>query len=105
MAIVAGIEQGQNVVTGTLGSVSVGSSRRCEGTFSFAVWGTFVGTVILVRSFDAGTTWIPVSTPNTAVTFAAPGTIDMPASGEIGVLYAASCTAYTSGTISYRLSR
>ena len=60
------------------------------------------------RSFDGGTTWIVAgiggsglqavySTPNTDVSVRA-------FEPEVGVIYRLDCTAYTSGTIKYRMS-
>lgn len=69
-----------------------------------SLWGTFVGTVKVQRSFDGGTTWIDVTDSNGLVyeyTGPASFRIDEP---EKSVLYRLNCTAYTSGTINYRLS-
>ena len=74
--------------------------------FNFAVWGTFAGTVALERSFDGGTTWLPVYYPGTttAVSFTAPGNGSL-FEPEYGVLYRWDCSAYASGTIHTRISQ
>lgn len=70
-----------------------------------SLWGTFVGTVQLERSFDQGTTWLPITAGGTQIyvwTAPASETFEEP---EGGVYYRLNCTAYTSGTINYRISQ
>lgn len=73
--------------------------------FNVSVYGTFVGTVVLEKTFDNGTNYIPVLRPNsgTAISYTAPGT-EVLCEPEAGVKYRLRCTAYTSGTINTRLS-
>lgn len=73
--------------------------------FNIAVSGTFVGTVVLEKSFDNGTTYIPVNRPgtNTAISYTAPG-CEVLYEPETAVNYRWRCSAYTSGTITTRLS-
>jgi hypothetical protein len=70
--------------------------------------GAFTATIRLERSFDGGTTWYVAgaggtgaqalySTPNSDVSLVV-------AEPEAGVLYRLNCTAYTSGTINWRVS-
>ena len=68
-----------------------------------ALWGTFSGTVQLVRSRD-GVTWNPVYQPvGTPVSFSAfPVDINI-SDPVVGDQYAWSCVAYTSGQLSYDL--
>ncbi len=71
--------------------------------FNISIWGTFVGTVALKRSFDGGTTWltkwpVEIYQATTPRTFSD----DEP---EAGVIYRLECTAFTSGTINYRMSQ
>lgn len=74
-------------------------------SFNISVWGTFVGTVQLERSFDNGTTWLPLTAGGTQIEkFTAPASESVD-EFEVGVLYRLNCTAYTSGTINYRLSQ
>lgn len=73
--------------------------------FNWSIWGTFVGTVVLEKSFDNGTTWIQAFDQNgNALSTTAPKTIIVE-EPEDGVLYRARCSAFTSGTINYRMSR
>lgn len=97
-------------VTGTFTATGqseafVPASQLRRGRFNVAIWGTFTATVQVQRSFDAGETWIVCAGPDLAdaefvspITFAAEET-------EQGVRYRLACTAYTSGTINYRMSR
>ena len=71
-----------------------------EGDFSFSISGTFVGTVTVQRSFDAGATWRDVDT------FTAP--IETAGyDGEPIVVYRAGIKTgdHTSGTASVRIGR
>jgi hypothetical protein len=72
-----------------------------------ALSGTFVATVVLERSFDAGTTWLPVFHQNggAAISFTAPVCMLIDCGLEDGVLHRLNCTAYTSGTVTYRISQ
>ena len=73
--------------------------------FNVSLWGAFAGAVRLERSFDAGTTWLPISAAGTPLyTWTAPAS-ESAQEDEAGVLYRLNCTAYTSGTITYRLSQ
>lgn len=73
--------------------------------FNVSVRGTFVGTVQLERSFD-GTNWFVASrdSAGTAAAWTAPMSVVVE-EPEAGVLYRLNCTAYTSGTITYRMSQ
>lgn len=103
-----------NSTTGTFGATGNGSSfipepaqdlRHVIG-FNVAVYGTFVGTVVLEKTYDGGTNWVPVLRPggNTAVSYTAPST-EVLYEPEDSVAYRLRCSAYTSGTINYRLSK
>lgn len=74
-------------------------------TINVTVSGTFTATWRPVRSFDGGTTYHPVTDVYGVIySFTSPASfvIEEP---ERNVWYAVECTAYTSGTITYRLSR
>ncbi|NUB07020.1 hypothetical protein FW320_12650 [Azospirillum sp. Vi22] len=76
-----------------------------RGKFNVSLWGTFVATVALERSFDGGTTWLNCTRPDgTANAFTAPVSLvcDEP---ETGVLYRLNCSAFTSGTVNWRISQ
>lgn len=81
------------------------------GEFNIVLTGTAVATVQLESSFDNGTTWCrqTAMTVNlglwayggdAGVNFAESWSLS-----EAGVLFRLNCTAYTSGTLSYRLSQ
>lgn len=102
-----GDEMADGVVTGTFAATGQ-SSAICFGPDgnggNVSIFGTFSATLALQRSFDGGTTWINVTDAyGTALPYTAPATfrVDEP---ERGVIYRLNCSAYTSGTVSYRLS-
>jgi hypothetical protein len=74
------------------------------GSFNLTIAGTFVGTAVVERSFDGGTTAVPCTNLGEVVSFSAPATERL-TNDERGVLFRARCTAYTSGTIRARLSQ
>lgn len=74
--------------------------------FNFAIWGTFSGTAQLEKSFNGGTTWLPCCKDNDGTAASYTSAINLSAfEPEYGVLYRWNCTAYTSGTINYRISQ
>lgn len=77
-----------------------------RGPFNFDVAGTFVGTVVIERSFDSGTTWSVVSrdTAGNQCAYTAPASFSL-MELESSVQYRTRCSAYTSGTINTRLSQ
>lgn len=85
------------------GASEIFKPTHAEG-FNVSLWGVFVGTVQVERTFDQGATWLPLTDLGSPVTFAAPCTevLDEP---EPGVAYRVNCTSYTSGTINYRISQ
>lgn len=106
MAVVAGVDWSTNPVTGSFTGAGAGASRRCEAPFNASVSGTFVGTVVPQRSFDGGVTWnnLTADAYGAALSWTAPGEWVIDA-GEQGLLFRLNCTACTSGTINWRLSR
>lgn len=99
------LEQATTVSNGSLSAVGAGSAKPMFGPFNFFVYGTFVGTVQLERSFDGGTTWVPytLDAANDYAKFTAPASLVVN-EPEHGMLYRVNCTAYTSGTANWRLS-
>jgi hypothetical protein len=93
-------------ITGTFAGTGAGTSLAFRDSFNFTVYGVFVGTVVLEKSYDNGGTWSAVSKDVTgaAASFTAPASVVV-SEPEIGILYRANCTAFTSGTINYRLSQ
>lgn len=81
------------------------SAYQNSTKFNFAVWGTFVGTIVLEKSYDGGATYIQAyDAGGNALSYTAPRTIIVE-EPEDGVKYRPRCSAFTSGTINYRLSR
>lgn len=120
-------EQAIRVLSGTFAAAgqsgnlgAVGMTRRDQfstaekddntatfyGGFNVAIWGTFVATVTVERSFDGGTTWVPVAATagGSALSHTAPTSYSLQ-EVERDVLYRLNCTAYTSGTVNYRVSQ
>jgi hypothetical protein len=79
--------------TGTSSTIS-----HIRGDYNTSIWGTFVGTVQLQRSFDDGSTWLEVAEYTS-------GAESVGKEPEKGVLYRFECTAFTSGTINYRMAQ
>lgn len=93
-----------NIVT-NVGTPALGSPLSVMGAFNAVLTGTFVGTARLERTFDGGTTYAPVFNVNTGSVIAS--TVPMSIvlyEPEAGVSWRWNCTAYTSGTITARLS-
>lgn len=88
------------------GSPGLSVSPAFFRDFNFALWGTFVGTVQLEKSFNGGTTWLVCCEDNSGTAAAYTGSVNL--SGyepEYDVIYRWNCTAYTSGTVNYRISQ
>lgn len=98
-------------LTGTFTATGQSASFQPDGIddragiqFNVSLWGTFVGTVQLERSFDNGTTWLPITSAGAAAfKYTAPASESV-SEPEADTLYRLNCTAYTSGTVNYRLS-
>jgi hypothetical protein len=73
--------------------------------FNISLWGTFVATVRLERSFDGGTTWLPITANGTGLMNFTAACSEQWSDDEVGVQYRLNCTAYTSGTVNYRISQ
>ena len=85
-------------ISGSFTGTGTSSSESMIGNFDMSLSGFGSGSVNLERSFDGWSSWVVVET----------FTADAEKVGrqvEHGVLYRFNCTAYTSGTIVYRLSR
>lgn len=97
-------------VTGTFTGTGQSAGITVKGVddqrghpLNVSLWGTFVGTVRVERTFDNGTTWLPMTALGSAINFTGPAS-EVFDEGEAGVQYRLNCTAFTSGTINYRLS-
>lgn len=98
------------VVAGTF--VATGESPRFvpsanlrRGRFNVSIWGTFVGTVQLQRTFDGGASWLACSKPDLTLANFTETVSFVVEETEDNVDYRLACIAYTSGTINYRMSR
>lgn len=101
-------DRAKGKLTGTFGATGQSGSIALRGPFNLNLWGTYVATISLERSFDGGTTWLNVSLNNgqnnawtAPISLACPGDDSL----EGDVLYRLNCTAYTSGTVNYRVSQ
>jgi hypothetical protein len=88
--------------TGTGQSAAVGVQ---PGAFNVSQWGTFAATVQLERSFDNGVTWLPITANGTQLELFTAPVSEIWVEPEAGVLYRLNDTAYTSGTVNYRISQ
>lgn len=113
-----GIEVGRNKapVTGTFTATGQSASFTPltptpaveNGTFNIALTGTAVASVQLEKSFDGGTTWCQLWAGGTQLKQWSYNSVNIAESWEeteAGVVYRLNCTAYTSGTLAYRLSQ
>lgn len=100
-----GIELAQTVISGTFVGTGNSTSAQFLGAFNVTLSGTYVATVILERSFDGGTTFMPVSTDTIGTTnaYTAPMTLVVN-ENEPGTFYRLRCSSYGSGTVTYRLA-
>jgi len=74
------------------------------GYFNISLQGTFVATVVLQRSFD-GSTWETITySDGSSLSWSAPFSSIWSEPGD-GVSYRFNCTAYTSGTVNWRISQ
>lgn len=98
-------DQARGVVSGTFTGTGNGASILVQGRFNIAIWGTFSATVAVEKSYDAGATWIAVGrdAAGTAATYTAETSV-LTEEPENGVLWRLRCSAYTSGTVNWRIS-
>lgn len=78
------------------------------GAFNIVLTGTAVATVQLERSFDSGVTWSGRFAGGVQLyvwSYAGTNISETAEEVEAGVRYRLNCTAYTSGTVTYRLSQ
>lgn len=86
------------LVSGSFASTGASSTVTINGCFNLSLSGFGSATVDVERSFDSGSTWVTVES----------FTADAERIGkepENRVMYRLNCSAYTSGTITYRISR
>lgn len=97
--------------TGTGQSLTIApettSDTKDSIPFNVTLAGTFVGTVQLERRFTAqgGTNWHPLTVVGTQIGIWTAPCSEIFEEPQQGVDYRLNCTAYTSGTIQYRLGQ
>jgi hypothetical protein len=102
-----GLEQGRRAASGQFTQITAAPSGGVpvSGDFNVSVWGAFTGTIALTRSFDGGTTWLPLTFSNgAAIAWSAPFSTIM-SEPETGVLVQLACTALSAGTPNWRISQ
>lgn len=75
------------------------------GFFNWNLGGTFVGTVVVDKTFDDGASWVPASDIFGAAITGTAAKAALMRELEAGVGYRSRCTAYTSGTAVSRLGQ
>lgn len=94
------------LVTGAFTGTATGTPYQpiANKPFNVFLTGTFAGTFSLARSYDGGVTYATVPLPDItdAATFTTPVNFVV-IEPDAAVLYAWVCSAYTSGTASYRM--
>lgn len=92
--------------TGQSGSFAPSLRSRDSVQFNVSVSGDMVGTIKIERSFDNGANWFVCSSDGagTAASYTAPFSVVVE-ENEQKTLYRLNCTAYTSGTGTYRISQ
>lgn len=106
--VAGGLEQAATVLQNSPAAFTAATSGNgvfVLGDFNVSVWGVFVATVVLEQSSDGGVTWIPEISRFTtvAVSLNAPGALTV-IEPEPGVQYRLRCSAFTSGTVNWRIS-
>lgn len=97
---------GSFAATGASLPIFVNARPDMPKQFNVSVWGAFVGTVTLQRSFDDGATWVDCSrdSAGTTASWTAPFSVVVE-EGEPEVLYRLNATALSSGAANYRMSQ
>ncbi len=100
-------DEAKSIITGSFPGTGVSaSSAFFPGGINIVITGTFTATVKVRRSFDGGITWVFLDSDlnGTDLTFTAPGNV-IAEEVESAALWSLECTAFTSGTINYRVSQ
>lgn len=106
MPIFNGEPSGRAPVIGTFGATGQSASfiPVSGRAFNVSVYGTFSASVQLERSFD-GTNWFPITAAGTQLYAWTGAASEAAEDAEFNVSYRLNCTAYTSGTVNYRISQ
>lgn len=110
MAKQGGADLARAVVSGSFTATGQSGGFRVApgGEFNISLTGTAVASVQLERSFDEGVTWCALYAGGVQLyvwSFSSTNLSEIAEEPERGVLYRLNCTAYTSGTLNYRLSQ
>lgn len=101
---VGGTEQANRVATGTITTSQVTPGVQVSGDFNVSVSGSFTGSIAAERSFDGGSTWLPMSyVDGSAITWIAQFStiLNEP---EAGVYFRLNGANIASGSPSWRIS-
>lgn len=99
------VDQAAQILSGSFAATGQSNAIALYGAFNVALWGTFSGNAQLQKSFDGGATWIPYGADLTGALPVLSAPVAFRAiESELGINYRLACTAFTSGTINYRLS-
>lgn len=106
----ANVVSGSFTATGQSASFrpNIGARDTSGGSFNIGLSGTAVASLQLEKSFDNGTTWHQIYAGGIQLKSWSYSSTNIAETGqefEQGVLYRLNCTAFTSGTLSYRLSQ
>lgn len=100
------------VLSGTFTATGTSSGILLFGDFNFSLSGTHAANVVLEKSFDGGTVWIPISLDGTGtpIGWYSAGAVAQSVSIvtqeiERGVLYRVNCDGYTFGSAFWRISQ
>jgi len=97
---------GLSVVSGTFSATghSASFTPLAGRGFNITASGTFSASFQLERSFN-GTTWFPITAAGTQLYVWTAPESEQAQEDENSVKYRLNCTAYTSGTVTYRISQ
>jgi hypothetical protein len=99
----ADIVTGSFTATGQSASFSPDTTRATQpGMFNYSLQGTFVATLQLERLLPGETVWQPLTALGNTISYNSPCS-ETWEECEADVSYRWNCTAYTSGTINYRM--
>ncbi len=73
--------------------------------FNWTIYGTFVATVLLERTFDGGTNWHALTGSGTIISEVTAACSEISKESECGIYYRLHCTSFTSGAANYRISQ
>lgn len=101
-----GVEQATVVYTAAVTSATTFALGVLCGYFNVFISGTFSATAQLEKSYNGGSTWVVCSTDasGTAASYSSSVSV-IGFEPELGVEYRVNCTAFTSGTMNWRVSQ